>query len=421
MHGVPRRPHGHAARHRQPRPRPQRPRHVPRLGAHLRAGARRRDAAPQRPAARSGGGGDGARIAEARADGRESRGPRRAAHPAAAPHAPGVRLHHRGPAARRRGGRPGPVPDAAGRGRFRRLRYGGGQPEHVAAARAGLPRGGRPDPGRGAPHGAAPGSGRAPNRVRRLAVPAVHRAGRGPGPRHRQEGRRRLRRVLRLRLDLHVPQRHRGLRGVGAGPLPGHRGRLSVPGGDAGHGDRVSREDGGGGRVARRADRRLRPGGAAGRRAHAVPASGRPDRAFGRRPRRSAGGLPAAGGRGSLQGLRRHEGLSRRGHRVPDAHHRGAAPRLGRLAAGEHAAAPGGRGVRRRGRDSPDEDALSARPRRRGRVRAARVPPAAGPGRAGILRQPSCAAARGRAAVRRGGPGAAARHSQRARLPVPGG
>ena len=233
------------------------------------------------------------------------------------PHAARVRLHHPGPAGGRRGGRPRPVPDPAGRGRLRRVRHRGREPEHVAAARAVVPRGGRPRPRRGHPDRPPPRAGPSQDRVREVAVPAGHRERPGPGARHRQEAGRRVRGVLRLRLDLHVPQRHRGLPDGGPGPLPRHRRRLSLPGGDAGDGHGVPREDGGGGGVARRADRHVRPDGSADGGADAVHAPRRPHRALGGRPRRAARGCAPPAARRSLPGLRRHEGLPGRGHRVP--------------------------------------------------------------------------------------------------------
>ena len=91
----------------------------------------------------------GARSAEARAGQRESRGPRRRARSAASTHAPRVCVHHPGSAAGRRRDRCAPGRRAAGGSRLRGVRHGGGQPEHVAAACAGLSRGGRPGPRRG--------------------------------------------------------------------------------------------------------------------------------------------------------------------------------------------------------------------------------------------------------------------------------
>ena len=132
---LPRRSDGDAPQPRAPRVRPDGPRDVSRVGAGVRAGGERGDAARRRRPTRRGGGRDRARVPQARPGRRQSRGPRRTAHPAAPPHAARVRLHHLGPAGHRRGGRRNPEPRTAGGSRFGRVRHGGGQPEHVAPAR----------------------------------------------------------------------------------------------------------------------------------------------------------------------------------------------------------------------------------------------------------------------------------------------
>ena len=252
------------------------------MATDLRAGRNGRDAASRCAAAGRGAGGCGAGLAEARPRGRQPRGPRRAAHPAAPAHAAGVRLHPAGPAGDRRVHRDRSQPDAAGGSRLRRDRHGGGEPEHVAAARAQLPGGGRPGARRGHRDRAAAAQRALLHRLLAVAVPLFHRHSRAAWAGERQEARRRLRAVLRLHLDVYLPQQLGRLRRALSGPLPRHDRRLPVPGVLAGHAHGVPREPVGRGRVARRSHRLVRPGGSAHRRADAVPAPGPPHRRIAR-------------------------------------------------------------------------------------------------------------------------------------------